>query len=42
MTECRGGCPQERDLFVFDFDNTIIEEDSDTCFYELFEGNKLP
>jgi len=29
---------QTKDLFVFDFDNTIIEEDSDHCFIELFEG----
>jgi len=33
---------QQKDLYVFDFDNTIIEEDSDHCFYELFEGGQLP
>ncbi|KAL4508381.1 hypothetical protein ABPG72_003685 [Tetrahymena utriculariae] len=30
------------DLYVFDFDYTIIEENSDTCFYNLFENGKLP
>lgn len=33
---------RKRDLYVFDFDSTIIEENGDTCFYNLFEGGKIP
>lgn len=30
------------DLFVFDFDYTVITDNSDTCFYSLFPDNKCP
>ena len=34
--------PEKIDLYVFDFDTTVIEENSDTCFYNLFPGGSLP
>lgn len=29
-------------LFVFDFDHTVIDCNSDTIIYDLFPGGKLP
>jgi len=34
--------PEKIDLYVFDFDTTVIEENSDTCFYNLFPDGSLP
>lgn len=33
---------QKVDLYVFDFDCTVIEENSDTCFYRLFPNGVAP
>jgi len=29
-------------LFVFDFDHTLIDVNSDTIIYQLFENSRLP
>lgn len=33
---------ESKQLFVFDFDHTLIDQNSDTIIYELFEGGHLP